>query len=65
MRHMESLLRNGRAAAEIMRVYALEDPVREPSEPCSCRSGRAFADCHGDGPLATREDIEAAISAVS
>jgi uncharacterized protein len=65
MRHMESLLRTDRAAAEIMRVYAMEDAVREPDERCSCGSERAFASCHGEGPLPSHAEIEAAISAVN
>jgi serine-type anaerobic sulfatase-maturating enzyme len=65
MRHMESLLRTNHAAAEVMRVYAMEDSARGRDEPCSCGSGRTFKVCHGDEPLPTEEALEAAISAVS
>ncbi len=65
MRHMESLLRNRKPAAEIMRVYAVEDADRGRNEACSCGSGRKFKRCHGDGPLPTLQEIEAAIRAVS
>ena len=55
MRHMESLLRNRKPAAEIMRVYATEDADRGRNEACSCGSGRKFKRCHGDGPLPTAQ----------
>ena len=48
-----------------MRLYAMEDEVREPTEECSCGSGSLFADCHGFEPLPSRAEIEAAISARS
>lgn len=65
MRHMESLLRTSRPAAEVMRVYAMEDAARGRNEPCSCGSGRKFKACHGDAPLPSPAEVEAAISAVS
>jgi uncharacterized protein len=65
MRHMESLLRTERPAAEVMRVYALEDAARGRNEPCSCGSGRKFKVCHGAGPLPSRAEVEAAISALT
>ena len=48
-----------------MRVYAAEDADRGRNEVCSCGSGRKFKRCHGDGPLPTLQEVEAAILAVS
>jgi uncharacterized protein len=62
---MEALLRNRKPAAEIMRVYAAEDAERGRNEACSCGSGRKFKRCHGDRPLPTPQEVEAAIRVVS
>ena len=47
MRQMSALLREGRAAAEIMATYAAADSRRGRNDPCSCRSGRKWKRCHG------------------
>ena len=54
MRLMAQLLRTGRQAAEIMRIYAQEDQLlRERcahmgrNEPCPCGSGKKVKHCHG------------------
>jgi uncharacterized protein len=65
MRRMEAFLRARRPAAEIMRVYAAEDARRGRNDACSCGEGRKFKRCHGDGPLPTPDELEAAIRALS
>jgi uncharacterized protein len=65
MRHMEAFLRSNRPAAEIMRVYASDDATRSRNDVCSCGSGRKFKRCHGDGPLPTPQEVEAAIQALA
>ncbi len=58
MRIMADLLRQGRAAAEIMDLYALEDQEKLQAavagagrnDPCPCGSGRKLKHCHA-GPL--------------
>lgn len=52
MRIMEDLLAQGRAPAEIMRIYAAEDARRGRNDLCSCGSGRKWKRCHGDTPAA-------------
>lgn len=47
MRLMSSLLAQGRAPSEIMRLYAAQDRRRGRNEPCSCGSGRKWKHCHG------------------
>jgi uncharacterized protein len=54
MKAMASLLRAGRAPAEIMRIIAQEDTAlerafarAERNDPCPCGSGRKFKQCHG------------------
>ncbi len=47
MRIMAELLAAGRAPAELMATYALEDARRGRNEPCSCGSGRKWKHCHG------------------
>ncbi len=54
MRMMADLLRQGRAPAELMRWYAMEDARQaqayanaKPNEPCPCGSGKKFKQCHG------------------
>jgi uncharacterized protein len=54
MRLMAQLLRTGRQAAEIMRIYVKEDmALRERcsgmgrNEPCPCGSGKKVKHCHG------------------
>lgn len=51
---MANLLREGRAPAEIMKLYANEDQQQElafaqvgRNEPCPCGSGKKFKRCHG------------------
>jgi uncharacterized protein len=47
MRTMRDLLREHRAPAEIMRLYAKRDARRGRNDPCSCGSGRKWKRCHG------------------
>ena len=54
MRIMADLLRRGRAPAEIMAILAAEDArLRQAfaragrNDPCPCRSGKKFKQCHG------------------
>ena len=55
MRIMAGLLRQHRAPAEIMQLYALEDMERDKNrftgvgrnDPCPCGSGKKFKKCHG------------------
>ena len=55
MRIMRNLLRQERAPAEIMRLYAAEDEASlkqafesaARNDPCPCGSGRKFKNCHG------------------
>ena len=61
---MGTLLRSGRAAAEIMFAYATEDAARGRNDPCSCGSGEKFKRCHGDRPLPTRSELDAAVARV-
>jgi uncharacterized protein len=51
---MANLLREQRAPAEIMKLYADEDEQQEKAytqvgrnEPCPCGSGKKFKQCHG------------------
>ena len=64
MEAMGNLLRAGRAAAEIMYAYAAEDAARGRNDPCSCGSGRKFKRCHGDQPLPTKGELDAAVARV-
>jgi uncharacterized protein len=57
MRVMAGLLRQDRAPAEIMRLYAVEDAHRARAfaragrnDPCPCGSGLKFKRCHGGQP---------------
>jgi uncharacterized protein len=47
MKLMAGLLCEGRAPAEIMRLYAEEDAARGRNDPCICGSGRKWKHCHG------------------
>jgi len=47
MREMAELLRQGRAPAELMLLYAAGDARRGRNEPCTCGSGRKWKACHG------------------
>ncbi len=54
MRIMSNLLRQGRAPAELMQVYAAEDARSQAAfatagrnDPCPCGSGKKFKHCHG------------------
>ena len=47
MRIMGELLRQGRAPAEIVQLYAAEDAARSRNDPCTCGSGRKWKHCHG------------------
>ena len=58
---MGELLRRRLAPAEVMRWYANQDASRGRNDPCSCGSGRKFKRCHGDLPLPTVGEIEAAL----
>lgn len=51
MEEMARLLREGRAPAELMATYALDDAARGPDEPCTCGSGRTWGSCHGSDPV--------------
>ena len=64
MEAMGNLLSAGRAAAEIMYAYATEDAARGRNDPCSCGSGRKFKRCHGDQPLPTKGELDAAVARV-
>jgi serine-type anaerobic sulfatase-maturating enzyme len=48
MRIMGQLLAQGRAASEIVQLYAAEDAKRGRKDPCTCGSGRKWKRCHGD-----------------
>jgi uncharacterized protein len=47
MKTMSRLLQLGRAPAEIVQLYALEDARRGRNGPCTCGSGRKWKHCHG------------------
>ena len=47
MRTMGLLLRQERAPAEIMELYAAHDAKRGRNDPCTCGSGRKWKHCHG------------------
>jgi uncharacterized protein len=64
MQAMGSLLRAGRAAAEIMYTYASADAARGRNDDCSCGSGRKFKRCHGDRPLPSKAELDAAVARV-
>lgn len=64
MEAMGTLLRSGRAAAEIMYAYATEDAARGRNDECSCGSGRKFKRCHGDRPLPSAAELDAAVARV-
>ncbi len=51
---MAGLLREGKAPAELMAVYAKQDSRRDRNDLCSCGSGRKWKRCHGAGPLPVR-----------
>jgi uncharacterized protein len=44
---MVDLLREDRAPAELVRVYASGDATRGRNDPCTCGSGRKWKRCHG------------------
>lgn len=50
MRFMGERLRRGEAPADIMAAYAAGDASRAPADPCTCRSGRPWGECHGADP---------------
>jgi hypothetical protein len=64
MRQMREFYLSGRPAAEIMHVYAAADAARGRDDPCSCRNGRKFKRCHGEAPLPSRSQLDAAIAAI-
>ena len=64
MNAMGTLLNSGRAAAEIMYAYATEDAARGRNDECSCGSGRKFKRCHGDRPLPSKPELDAAVARV-
>jgi uncharacterized protein len=64
MEAMGTLLSSGRAAAEIMYAYATEDAARGRNDDCTCGSGRKFKRCHGDQPLPSRAELDAAVAKV-
>jgi uncharacterized protein len=50
MQAMVSLLRAGRAPAELMTAYARQDAQRGRNDPCPCGSGLEWKRCHGTEP---------------
>jgi uncharacterized protein len=50
MQQMATLLRAGRAPADLMASYAKQDSHRGRNDPCPCRSGRKWKHCHGAEP---------------
>ena len=47
MQAMAHLLRDGRAPAELMHTYSVNDARRPRNAACSCGSGRKWKHCHG------------------
>ncbi|MCU0279784.1 MAG: hypothetical protein MUE31_12965, partial [Candidatus Nanopelagicales bacterium] len=47
MRVMAGLVRSGRDAAGLRDWYRAEDATRGPGDPCTCRNGRRWGECHG------------------
>jgi uncharacterized protein len=47
LERMAALLREGRAPADLMQAYAIEDARRPRNGPCSCGNGRKWKHCHG------------------
>ncbi len=64
MEAMGTLLRSGRAAAEIMYAYAAEDAARGRNDDCTCGAGRKFKRCHGDRPSPSKAELDAAVARV-
>jgi uncharacterized protein len=56
MELMAQLLREGRAPAELMGLYAEEDRHRPRNAPCTCGSGRKWKRCHGRGASPSEGD---------
>jgi len=62
MRVMAQLLRQGRPAAEIMNMLAMEEMRRiqlefssaKPEDPCPCGSGKPYRNCHAKSRLTRR-----------
>ena len=54
MEAMVGLVRQNRAPAELMEVYAREDAARGRNEPCTCGSGVKWKRCHGFARPTTR-----------
>lgn len=50
MQAMTRLLREDRAPADLMQVYAVEDSRRPRNALCTCSSGRKWKHCHGAPP---------------
>ena len=51
MSAMCQLLREDRAPADLMSLYAAEDAQRGRNEACTCGSGRKWKNCHGANRL--------------
>jgi uncharacterized protein len=51
MEAMTLLLRQNRAPADLMAVYARDDATRGRNEPCPCGSGQKWKKCHGAAHL--------------
>jgi uncharacterized protein len=47
MQVMAGLVRSGRDAAGLRDWYRAEDATRGPGDPCTCRNGRRWGECHG------------------
>ena len=59
---MTQLLRDDRAPADVMDVYAADDARRGRNAPCTCGSGRKWKQCHGAAqPDARPETRRAAV----
>ena len=58
MRFMAEQLRQGRAPAEIVQLYAAEDAKRGRNDPCTCGSGRKWKQCHGRSEEPTNHRLD-------
>ena len=47
MEQMTQLLSDGRAPAQLMTTYAVDDARRGRNDPCTCGSERKWKQCHG------------------
>jgi uncharacterized protein len=61
MEKMADLLRQGRAAAEVMDWVRAQDSKRGRNDPCPCGSGRKFKRCHSHVICVTAKRAESAL----